>query len=56
MLRFGIPNDTAVDVPMGKLLAFTRKRPTNAALAADLWQTGRYEAQILAVYWMIQSN
>lgn len=49
MLRFGIPNDTAFGVPMGKLLAFARKRPKDAVLAADLWQTGRYEARMLAI-------
>ncbi len=49
MTRYGIPNDTAFGVPMGRLLARARRRPKDPALATALWATGRYEARVLAV-------
>ena len=47
--RYGIPNEQALGVPMGRMVAFAKKRPKDPALAAALWADGRYEARTLAV-------
>ncbi len=47
--RYGIPNDKAFGVPMGRMLAYARKRPKDPALASALWADGRYEPRTLAV-------
>ncbi|MCC5969049.1 MAG: DNA alkylation repair protein [Pararhodobacter sp.] len=49
LLRYGIPNDRAIGVAMGQMLAYTRKRPKDAALAAALWADGGYEMRTLAL-------
>lgn len=49
LLRYGIPNDRAMGVAMGQMLAFARKRPKDPALAAALWADGGYEMRTLAL-------
>ncbi|MCH8490534.1 MAG: DNA alkylation repair protein [Oceanicaulis sp.] len=49
LLGYGIPNDRAVGVAMGRMLAFTRKRPKDPDLAAALWADGGYEMRTLAL-------
>jgi len=49
LLRYGIPNDRAIGVAMGQMLAYTRKRPKDPALAAALWADGGYEMRTLAL-------
>ncbi len=46
---YGIPDDGAIGVAMGQMLAFTRKRPKDPELAAALWADGGYEARTLAL-------
>lgn len=49
LLGYGIPNDCAIGVAMGQMLAFTRKRPKDPVLAAALWADGGYEMRTLAL-------
>lgn len=49
LLGYGIPNDRAIGVAMGQMLAFTRKRPKAPDLAAALWADGGYEMRTLAL-------
>ena len=49
LLRYGIPNDRAFGVPMGRLLAFAKGKAKDPALATALWADGRYEARTLAL-------
>lgn len=46
---YGIPNDRAIGVAMGQMLAYARKRPKDPALAAALWADGGYEMRTLAL-------
>ena len=48
MARVGIHAKHAVGVPMGTLLAMSRRLGTNHALALELWDSGCYEARLLA--------
>ena len=48
MARYGIPSDRAFGVPMGALLAFSKRLGKDHSLAGALWKTGRYEARLLA--------
>jgi 3-methyladenine DNA glycosylase AlkD len=48
MARYGIPSDGAFGVPMGTLLALAKRLGKDHALAVALWETGRYEARLLA--------
>lgn len=48
--RFGIPNENAYGVPMGRIKAFARKAGKDHALAAALWASGSYEARLLALH------
>lgn len=50
MARFAIPSDTAFGVTVGALRAYARRLGTDQALAQALWQTGRYEARMLATF------
>ena len=50
MLRYGIPNDNAVGIPMGVLKAKGKRIGTDPELARALWSTGIYEARTLAVF------
>ena len=49
LARYGIPDDRALGVPMGAMLALARNRPKDPALAAALWAEGGYETRTLAV-------
>lgn len=48
--RFGIPNANAHGVPMGRIKAFAKTAARDHALAAALWDTGLYEARLLAIH------
>jgi 3-methyladenine DNA glycosylase AlkD len=48
MARYGIPSDGAFGVPIGTLLALAKKLGKDHDLAMALWNTGRYEARLLA--------
>jgi len=48
MLRFGIPNDNALGVAVGKMQELAKEIGRNHELAAALWQTGIYEGQMMA--------
>lgn len=50
MARFGIPSDGALGVPVGALRTLARTLGRHHPLAADLWQTGIYEARMLACF------
>jgi 3-methyladenine DNA glycosylase AlkD len=49
LARYGIPDDRALGVPMGAMLAFARDRPKDSDLAAALWAEAGYETRTLAV-------
>jgi 3-methyladenine DNA glycosylase AlkD len=48
MLRFGIPNDNALGVPVGKMQKLAKEIGRNHELAEALWQTGIYEGRMMA--------
>ncbi len=48
MARYGIPNDNAFGIAMGVLKKKARAIGKDHALALQLWDTGFYEARILA--------
>ena len=48
MLRFGIPNDNALGVPVGKMQKLAKEVGRNHQLAEALWQTGIYEGRMMA--------
>src|SRR5438046_771513 len=48
MARYGIPSDGAVGVPIGTLLTLSKRLGKDHALALALWQSGCYEARLLA--------
>lgn len=50
MLRFAIPNERAFGVPMAKIQALAKRLGRDRALAAALWDSGWYEARLLAAY------
>jgi 3-methyladenine DNA glycosylase AlkD len=50
MARFNIPSDRAYGVPMARIQALARQLGRDHALALALWETGRYEARMLAAY------
>jgi 3-methyladenine DNA glycosylase AlkD len=50
MARYAIPSDTAFGVTVGALKQKSRTLGRNHALAAGLWETGRYEARMLAAF------
>ena len=50
MKRFNIPSDKAYGVPMGRIQALARELGKSHELALALWETGRYEARMLAAY------
>ncbi len=47
--RFGIPNETAYGVPMGEMRKKAKAVGPDHDAASALWETGRYEARIMAV-------
>ena len=50
MKRFGIPNDNAFGVSVGKIQTFGKELGRNHQLALSLWETGFYEARMLAAF------
>jgi len=50
LLRYGIPNDNALGVPIGKLKLIAREIGHSHDLASELWATGYYEARSLAAF------
>lgn len=50
MARFAIPNDRAFGVPMAKIQAVAKRLGRDHALAEALWDSGWYEARLLAAY------
>src|SRR5262245_32513288 len=50
MTRYGIPNDNAFGVPVGKIQKLGKELGRNHELALGLWETGIYEARMLAAF------
>jgi len=50
MARYGIPNDHALGISVGALRALAKKLGKSHALALELWDSGIYEARILASF------
>jgi len=48
LARYGIQTNRAFGVPMGKLLSLAKRLGKDHALAAGLWESGWYEARLLA--------
>jgi 3-methyladenine DNA glycosylase AlkD len=48
MVRYGIPSKNAFGVPVGTLKAYAKLIGKDQALALSLWESGRYEARLLA--------
>ena len=48
MTRYGIEAKRAFGVPMGTLLALSKKLGKDHALSVELWESGWYEARLLA--------
>ena len=50
MARYAIPSDRAFGVSMGQIQSLAKRLGKNHELAAKLWDTGWYEARMLAAY------
>ncbi len=50
MARFGIRSDNVLGVPLVSLRAIARSTGKNHNLALQLWETGVYEARVLAAF------
>ncbi|MBM3508026.1 MAG: hypothetical protein FJX64_10065 [Alphaproteobacteria bacterium] len=50
MARYGIPSDNAVGVSVGELKKYAKMIRVDHALAGALWQSGVYEARMLAAF------
>jgi 3-methyladenine DNA glycosylase AlkD len=50
MARYGLPSDRAFGVPVGALQKLARRLGRNHGLAGALWETGWYEARMLAAF------
>ena len=50
MARYGIPSDNALGVTMADMKALAKRLGRNHQLAAALWDTGWYEARMLASF------
>ncbi|MGH7556388.1 MAG: DNA alkylation repair protein [Gemmatimonadota bacterium] len=50
MARYAIPSDTAYGIPVGTLRQYAKRLGRNHELAVALWETGRYEARLLASF------
>lgn len=50
MVRFAIPNERAFGVPMARIQALAKRLGRDHALAGALWDSGWYEARLLAAY------
>lgn len=50
LARFGIPSDNALGVPVGVIRKLGKELGTSHELAEALWQSGCYEARLLAIF------
>jgi 3-methyladenine DNA glycosylase AlkD len=50
MSRYGLPSDNAFGVPVGSIQKLAKRLGRNHDLAATLWDTGWYEARMLAAF------
>lgn len=50
MARYGLPSDKAFGVPVSKIQQVAKQFGRSHELAAALWETGWYEARMLAAY------
>jgi 3-methyladenine DNA glycosylase AlkD len=50
MARYGLPSDKAFGVPMGAMHRMAKRLGRNHDLARALWETGWYEARVLAAF------
>jgi 3-methyladenine DNA glycosylase AlkD len=50
MGRYGLPSDRALGVPVGKIQQLAKRLGRSHELALALWDTGLYEARMLAAY------
>ena len=50
MARYGLPSEGAMGVAVGEIQRVARLLGQHHALAAELWQTGIFEARMLAAY------
>ena len=50
MLRYGIPNENAFGISVGKIQKLGKELGRNHELALALWETGFYEARMLAAF------
>jgi 3-methyladenine DNA glycosylase AlkD len=50
MVRYALPSDRAFGVSMSDIQSLARRVGRNHELAAALWETGWYEARLLAAY------
>lgn len=50
MARYGLPSTNAFGVPVGKIQLVAKELGRDHELAEGLWQTGHYEARMLAAF------
>jgi 3-methyladenine DNA glycosylase AlkD len=50
MARYGLPSDKAFGVSVGDMQKLAKRHGRNHELAAALWDTGWYEARMLASF------
>lgn len=50
MARYGIPSTSAVGIPVGVMQKYAKSLGRNHELALALWETGGYEARMLAAF------
>jgi 3-methyladenine DNA glycosylase AlkD len=50
MARYGLPSDNALGVPVGKMQRLAKEIGRDHELAAALWETGIYEARMVAAF------
>jgi 3-methyladenine DNA glycosylase AlkD len=50
MARYGLPSDRAFGVPVGTMKKLAQRLGRNHQLAAALWETGWYEARMMAAF------
>ena len=50
MARYGLPSDRAFGIPIGVMQRYARELGRSHELALGLWETGWYEARIMAAF------
>jgi 3-methyladenine DNA glycosylase AlkD len=50
MVRYGLPTEYAFGIPVGKMQQFAKDLGRNHELALALWETGFYEARMVAAF------